>query len=161
MASTSASKLPAFAFRGNAFTLLGTVCYLVGQERSRGPLVAVMVCVSLLLALAIGISRVGVGEHWATDILGGWLFGSAWLLVLISIHRRWSSMQGRPRTAQSAEQRAPTVLRPIPCLRGESHVHSPFGIHTYHEAQSRCHDRRRPTPSRYRQQRPLTCGWCS
>jgi undecaprenyl-diphosphatase len=80
--------------------LLGTVCYLVGQERSRGPLVAVMVCVSLLLALAIGISRIDVGEHWATDILGGWLFGSAWLLVLISIHRRWSSMQGRPRTAR-------------------------------------------------------------
>ena len=80
--------------------LLGTVCYLVGQERSRGPLVAVMVCASLLLVLAIGISRIDVGEHWATDILGGWLFGSVWLLVLISIDRRWSSTQGRPRTAR-------------------------------------------------------------
>ena len=78
--------------------LLGTVCYLVGQERSRGPLVAVMVCVSLLLTLAIGISRIDVGEHWATDVLGGWLFGSAWLLVLISIHSWWSSRQERPRT---------------------------------------------------------------
>jgi membrane-associated phospholipid phosphatase len=80
--------------------LLGTVCYLVGRERLRGPLVAVVVCVSLLLVLAIGISRIAVGEHRATDILGGWLFGSVWLLVLISIHRRWSSMQGRPQTAR-------------------------------------------------------------
>jgi membrane-associated phospholipid phosphatase len=80
--------------------LLGTVCYLLGREQSRRPLVAVVVCVSLLLVLASGISRIDIGEHWATDILGGWLFGSAWLLVLIFIHRRWSSMQGRPRMAQ-------------------------------------------------------------
>ena len=80
--------------------LLGVVCYLVGRERSRGPLVIVLLCASLLSVLASGISRVYVGEHWATDILGGWLFGSAWLFVLISVHRWWSSRQGRPRTAR-------------------------------------------------------------
>jgi membrane-associated phospholipid phosphatase len=78
--------------------LLGTVCYLVWRERPRRLLVIVLLCVSSLLVLASGISRVCVGEHWATDILGGWLFGSAWLLVMISIHRWWSSRQGRPRT---------------------------------------------------------------
>ena len=78
--------------------LLGTVCYLLGRERLRRPFVAVLLCVSLLLVLASGVSRVYVGEHWATDILGGWLFGSAWLLVLILIHRWWSSRQGRLRT---------------------------------------------------------------
>lgn len=78
--------------------LLGTVCYLVWRERPRRLLVTVLLCVSLMLVLASGISRVCVGEHWATDILGGWLFGSAWLLVLVSIHRWWSSRQGRPRT---------------------------------------------------------------
>ncbi len=72
--------------------LLGAVCYLVWRERPRGPLLAALLCVSLLSVLASGISRVRAGEHWATDVLGGWLFGSAWLLVLISIHRRWRSM---------------------------------------------------------------------
>ena len=80
--------------------LLGVVCYLVGRERSRGPLVIVLLCASLLSVLASGISRVYVGEHWATDILGGWLFGSAWLFVLISVHRWWSSRQGRPHAAR-------------------------------------------------------------
>lgn len=80
-----------------AVVLLGTVCYLVWRERPRRPFVAVLVCVSLLSVLASGISRVYVGEHWATDVLGGWLFGSAWLLVLMAIHRRLSSRQGRPR----------------------------------------------------------------
>jgi membrane-associated phospholipid phosphatase len=77
--------------------LLGTVCYLVWREQPRRLLVTILLCVSLLLVLASGISRVCVGEHWATDILGGWLFGSAWLLVLISIHHWWSR-QGRSRT---------------------------------------------------------------
>ena len=76
--------------------LLGTVCYLVWRERPRPPSVIILLCVSLLSVLASGISRVRVGEHWATDILGGWLFGSTWLLVLIFIHRRWFSRQRRP-----------------------------------------------------------------
>ncbi len=77
--------------------LLGTVCYLVWRERSRGPLVAVVVCVSLLLVLAVGISRVCVGEHWASDVLGGWVFGGAWLLVLVAVYRWWSSRETRSR----------------------------------------------------------------
>jgi membrane-associated phospholipid phosphatase len=77
--------------------LLGAVCYLVWREWPRGPLLAALLCVSLLSVLASGISRVRAGEHWATDVLGGWLFGSAWLLILIFIHRRWFSRQGGPR----------------------------------------------------------------
>jgi membrane-associated phospholipid phosphatase len=77
---------------------LGAVCYLVGRDRPRRLLVAVLLCASLLSVLASGVSRVCVGEHWATDVLGGWLFGGAWLLVLVSIHNWWSSRQERPRT---------------------------------------------------------------
>jgi undecaprenyl-diphosphatase len=80
-----------------AVVLLGAVCYLVWLERPRRPLLAALLCASLLSVLASGISRVRAGEHWATDVLGGWLFGSAWLLVLIFIHRRWFLRQGRPR----------------------------------------------------------------
>jgi membrane-associated phospholipid phosphatase len=80
--------------------LLGAVCYLVWREGPRRPLLAALLCVSLLSVLASGISRVRAGEHWATDVLGGWLFGSAWLLVLIFIHRRWFSRLGRPRLPQ-------------------------------------------------------------
>ena len=80
-----------------AVVLLGAVCYLVWRERPRRPILAALLCVSLLSVLASGISRVRAGEHWATDVLGGWLFGSAWLLILIVIHRWWFSSQGRPR----------------------------------------------------------------
>lgn len=73
--------------------LLGMVCYLAGRERTRRSSVVAVLCVSLLLVLGSGISRAYVGEHWATDVLGGWLFGGAWLLILIAIHRRWTSRQ--------------------------------------------------------------------
>jgi undecaprenyl-diphosphatase len=77
--------------------LLGAVCYLVWREWPRRTLLAALLCISLLSVVANGISRVRAGEHWATDVLGGWLFGSAWLLILIFIYRWWFSRQGRPR----------------------------------------------------------------
>jgi membrane-associated phospholipid phosphatase len=68
---------------------LGTVGYLVWQARPRRSAVVVTFGVVLTLIFLIGLSRVYVGEHWATDVLGGWLFGGAWLLVLVAAHHWW------------------------------------------------------------------------
>lgn len=75
---------------GTAFlsvVLLGMIGYLIWRPGRSTEIVALWVLP--LLVVLIGLSRVYVGEHWATDVVGGWLFGGAWLLVLVAAHRWW------------------------------------------------------------------------
>lgn len=45
------------------------------------------VSISVLVALIVGISRVYLGAHWPSDVLAGWLLGSAWALMFWMMER--------------------------------------------------------------------------
>ena len=49
--------------------------------RSR-PLRATAWTVAALIVFLVGLSRIYLGMHWATDVLGGWLLGSLWVAGL-------------------------------------------------------------------------------
>ncbi len=46
------------------------------------------VAVALLLSFAIGSSRVLLGVHWPSDVIGGWSFGLLWVLVSLPLAER-------------------------------------------------------------------------
>jgi membrane-associated phospholipid phosphatase len=74
------------------FGLLGAL--LLRLTRARHWRRAVIVSATLIVAAAVGCSRVYLGVHWPSDVLGGWLLGLAWLalgglvLALIRLPRR-------------------------------------------------------------------------
>ncbi len=55
---------------------------------------------AILLSLLIGTSRVMLGVHWPSDVIGGWAFGMLWVLVTLRLSERLV----RPNSASDADQ---------------------------------------------------------
>ena len=50
---------------------------------------------AILLSLLIGTSRVMLGVHWPSDVIGGWAFGLLWVLVTLRLAGRIAGSQFR------------------------------------------------------------------
>lgn len=83
VASAVSPSFPS-AHATGAAAVLGFVAYAVGRDRpSRREHVEIAFWTAILVAL-IGFSRVFLGVHFATNVIGGFLVGSAWLAIGIA-----------------------------------------------------------------------------
>lgn len=65
----------------------GFLAFLIGREL-RPALRLSVAFIGLSLALLIAFSRVYLGAHWLSDVVGGLAFGTAWLAILVFFYLR-------------------------------------------------------------------------
>ena len=85
---------PAFpsGHTADATAVLATGAYLLVRERLVSPVVAIPLASAL--ALSTGVSRVALGWHWGSDVLGGWLTGLGVAAECALVYERLSDRRG-------------------------------------------------------------------
>ena len=84
-------------------TLVWLCLALLLPRSARGRAFAVWAAV--WLALAVGLSRVMLGVHWPSDVIGGWAFGLFWTLLLLLLSGHDFSQGTPPLPTHSPRQR--------------------------------------------------------
>jgi undecaprenyl-diphosphatase len=73
---------------GNSAIVFLTLGALLASTRNRRIERMYILAVASIMTLLVGLSRIALGVHWATDVLAGWAFGAAWALVWL-LFARW------------------------------------------------------------------------
>ena len=71
----------------------GFLFFLAYVLLKRGPLRKAALAVLGLLIGLIGVSRIYMGAHWPSDVVGAYLVGGLWLMLMIEVYRRLKEKQ--------------------------------------------------------------------
>ena len=85
------------AHAGNSMLLFLSLALIAAPPRWRWWAVPA----ALAGALLVGLSRPMLGVHWPSDVVGGWSFGAAWVLLMVALAERWPA---RRLTTRSSEE---------------------------------------------------------
>lgn len=82
-----------------AAAVCGVAAWLCSARmRSWWERIALWAVAAIVVAL-VGISRVYLGVHWTSDVLGGWAFGILWMAVVVSAWTAYWHISGTRRSA--------------------------------------------------------------
>ncbi|MFC4099233.1 phosphatase PAP2 family protein [Paenibacillus xanthanilyticus] len=71
-----------------SFTFYGLLTYLLWRHMPSKRWRGVLIAFSVFMILCIGISRVYLGVHYPSDVLGGYWVSACWLAVCVKLFRR-------------------------------------------------------------------------
>lgn len=110
---------------GNSFpsghALGSIVCYgaitLAFLPAVRGRARTALLAIAAVLVALIGFTRIALGVHFVSDVIGGWLLGAVWLAVTARAFETWRVQVGRRPSEplrEGLEPEAATDVRPAP-----------------------------------------------
>lgn len=74
-----------------AFSFYGILTYLLWKHIRPKVARIILLSISASLILLIGVSRIYLGVHYPSDIIGGYFISSAWLLICIICFERFKN----------------------------------------------------------------------
>lgn len=97
---------PIITAYGNSFpsghSMQSVVCYgallLVLLPLLEGRTRRIAIGFTLVWPLLVGFSRLALGVHYVSDVLGGYALGGAWLAGSVAVFEIWREERGRPAT---------------------------------------------------------------
>jgi undecaprenyl-diphosphatase len=72
----------------NSTIVFLTIAALLASNRNRAIERFYILAVASVLAVFVGLSRIALGVHWATDVAAGWSLGAFWALAWLLVARR-------------------------------------------------------------------------
>lgn len=78
-----------------AFTLYGILIFLLWKHISSFYARILLICFGVVMILAIGISRIYLGVHFPSDIVGGYLASGTWLAATIGLYQQVNNRRSR------------------------------------------------------------------
>lgn len=79
---------------GHAMTatvVLGLLVWLLHRYGAGRAVVRTAVAVAVVSVLGVGLTRIWLGVHWASDVLGGWLLGGLTIALALLTYEKWRS----------------------------------------------------------------------
>ncbi|MFI6831889.1 phosphatase PAP2 family protein [Kribbella sp. NPDC050241] len=70
----------------NSTVFLTVAALVMARIRSLRNRTAIL-AVAVVMSIGIGLSRVYLGYHWATDVLAGWTVAIVWLVIVLNVAR--------------------------------------------------------------------------
>lgn len=71
-----------------AVSLYGFLLYIVFTQLKRNLISKVIMGASFIVILLMGLSRIYLGAHWFSDVVGAYLVGFIWLNLIVYIYQR-------------------------------------------------------------------------
>ncbi|WP_216589913.1 phosphatase PAP2 family protein [Streptomyces brasiliscabiei] len=77
---------------GHAMTatvVLGLLIWLMRRYGVGGTLMRTAVAVAAVSVVGVGLTRIWLGVHWASDVLAGWLLGGLTIALAVLTYEKW------------------------------------------------------------------------